>query len=48
MKGDAERCLEAGMDAYISKPIQPGRMMGVIAQVTGSAGEPAAAEPARS
>jgi two-component system sensor histidine kinase/response regulator len=23
MKGDQERCFEAGMDAYISKPIQP-------------------------
>ncbi len=37
MKGDQERCLEAGMDGYISKPIQPGRMMEVIAQVTGCA-----------
>jgi signal transduction histidine kinase/DNA-binding response OmpR family regulator len=33
MKGDQERCLAAGMDAYISKPIQPDHMMKVIAQV---------------
>ena len=34
MKGDEERCLEAGMDNYISKPIQPHRMMEVIDQAT--------------
>ncbi len=23
MKGDEEHCLEAGMDAYVSKPLEP-------------------------
>jgi CheY-like chemotaxis protein len=26
MKGDRERCLEVGMDGYISKPLQPGEL----------------------
>jgi signal transduction histidine kinase/DNA-binding response OmpR family regulator len=30
MKGDAERCIEAGMDAYVSKPIQPEALFDVI------------------
>ena len=30
MKGDAERCLAAGMDAYVSKPIQPDALFDVI------------------
>ena len=30
MKGDRERCLEAGMDAYISKPIKPQELYEVI------------------
>jgi CheY-like chemotaxis protein len=30
MKGDAERCLAAGMDAYIAKPIEPKRMLELI------------------
>jgi signal transduction histidine kinase/CheY-like chemotaxis protein len=46
MKGDQERCLEAGMDGYVSKPIQPGQMMEVIARVTGSDRETAQPAPA--
>jgi len=30
MKGDSERCLRAGMDAYLAKPIRPGELYGVI------------------
>ena len=33
MKGDRERCLEAGMDGYISKPIQPTELFKVIAEL---------------
>ena len=31
MKGDAERCLAEGMDAYVAKPISPGRLIDVLA-----------------
>ena len=30
MKGDREKCLAAGMDGYISKPIQPKEMVDAI------------------
>ncbi len=33
MKGDAERCLAAGMDGYIAKPIQTGTLFSVIDSV---------------
>ena len=36
MKGDRERCLEAGMDGYVSKPIQPAELFKVIAELTPS------------
>jgi CheY-like chemotaxis protein/HPt (histidine-containing phosphotransfer) domain-containing protein len=34
MKGDRERCLEAGMDGYVSKPIQPLEMFQAIEAAT--------------
>ncbi len=30
MRGDAERCLEAGMDAYLSKPVQLAQLIATI------------------
>jgi len=43
MKGDAERCLEAGMDAYLAKPLQPRELAAAIESVVGG---PAAPVPA--
>jgi len=40
MKGDRERCLEAGMDDYVSKPLQVEKLLAVLRQ----AGEPTPAE----
>ncbi len=39
MKGDRERCLEAGMDDYIPKPIKPDILSGVIRKVLDPAGQ---------
>ena len=36
MKGDRERCLEAGMDGYVAKPIKVAQLLAVIAQVMAS------------
>jgi CheY-like chemotaxis protein/HPt (histidine-containing phosphotransfer) domain-containing protein len=35
MKGDRERCLEAGMDAYVSKPLQPAEVFATIESLAG-------------
>jgi len=41
MQGDADRCLEAGMDAYLSKPISEGRVREALGRVVpGLAGGP--------
>jgi CheY-like chemotaxis protein/HPt (histidine-containing phosphotransfer) domain-containing protein len=34
MQGDRERCLAAGMDGYVAKPIRPSDLMQAIAEVT--------------
>jgi two-component system sensor histidine kinase/response regulator len=37
MKGDRERCLEAGMDGYLAKPIRAKQLMETIEKVLGPA-----------
>jgi CheY-like chemotaxis protein len=37
MKGDEERCREAGFDDYVQKPIDLERLLGVVLRVTGRA-----------
>ena len=39
LKGDRERCLEAGMDAYVSKPLRPQELFDVLARLVPAAGE---------
>jgi CheY-like chemotaxis protein len=34
MKGDRERCLAAGMDGYVAKPIQPAELFRAITELT--------------
>ena len=47
MKGDRERCLAAGMDGYVSKPLRPQELFEVLERlVPATAADPAAAEPA--
>ncbi len=39
LKGDRERCLEAGMDAYVSKPLRPQDLFDVLESLTPKAAE---------
>jgi CheY-like chemotaxis protein len=42
MKGDRERCLAAGMDGYVAKPIQPRELWEAVARAANGPGERAA------
>ena len=49
LKGDAERCLEAGMDAYVSKPINATELIQLVERLSATAvhsdGEPGRETP---
>ena len=48
MKGDRERCISAGMDAYVSKPLHPHELDSILAQVPAPDSHPKEAAPSRS
>jgi two-component system, sensor histidine kinase and response regulator len=48
LKGDEERCLAAGMDAYISKPIRTNEMFATIERVLGKKDDAFTAEALKS
>jgi CheY-like chemotaxis protein/HPt (histidine-containing phosphotransfer) domain-containing protein len=40
MSGDDQRCFEAGMDAYVTKPVDPARLSQALARLTGGVAPP--------
>ena len=46
MQGDREHCLAVGMDGYIAKPIQPGRLFEMLQEVVSSSAQLVTAQPA--
>jgi CheY-like chemotaxis protein/HPt (histidine-containing phosphotransfer) domain-containing protein len=46
MEGDRERCLAAGMDGYVTKPLHPTELFEVIARLTASAAHMPETSPA--
>jgi CheY-like chemotaxis protein/EAL domain-containing protein (putative c-di-GMP-specific phosphodiesterase class I) len=45
MKGDEEKCIASGMDAYVSKPVDPDKLAAVLSRwVTGEVGDGVAEE----
>ncbi len=47
MQGDRERCLEAGMDDYLAKPIQQAQLIEVLKRAMRARDEPAEDDPSR-
>jgi two-component system sensor histidine kinase/response regulator len=45
MDGDRERCMEAGMDGYLAKPIDPTRLFASVEQPSDSAAAAATVQP---
>jgi PAS domain S-box-containing protein len=45
MAGDESECLRAGMDAYVPKPLDPARLLRVLADLTGVRPVPAPGRP---